>query len=71
MDDMTALPASGGHILVGLSSSPSNARIVRTAAGMARAFGGKFTALYVRTPDADRMSEADRLRLAANIRLAE
>lgn len=72
MEQHSAVSAPGGaHILVGLSSSPSNARIVRTAAGMARAFGGKFTALYVRTPGADRMSQADRLRLEANTRLAE
>lgn len=38
------------HILACLSSSPSNAKIVHTAAEMARAFGGVFTALYVRTP---------------------
>jgi len=43
------------HILACLSSSPSNAKIVRTAATMAKAFGGTFTALYVRTPDSDQM----------------
>ena len=59
------------HILVGLSPSPTNARIVRTAAGMAEAFGGRFTALYVQTQAAGRMTEADRKRLQANIRLAE
>ena len=41
------------HILVGLSSAPSNARIIRTAATMAKAFGGSFTALFVRTPNFD------------------
>ena len=45
------------HILACLSSSPSNAKIVRTAATMAKAFGGTFTALYVRTPDADHLGE--------------
>ncbi len=59
------------HILVGLSPSPTNARIVRTAAGMAEAFGGRFTALYVQTQAAGRMTEADKKRLQANIRLAE
>ena len=54
------------HILVGLSSAPSNARIIRTAATMSQAFGGSFTALFVRTPDYDAMSEADRDRLRQN-----
>ena len=43
------------HILVGLSSAPSNARIIRTAATMAKAFGGTFTALFVRTPNYETM----------------
>lgn len=59
------------HILVGLSSAPSNARIIRTAATMAKAFGSGFTALFVRTPDYEVMSEADKERLRRNIRLAE
>ena len=58
------------HILVCLSSAPSNARIIRTAARMAAAFHGSFTALYVETPDFAAMSEADRNRLRANMRLA-
>ena len=59
------------HILACLSSSPSNAKIVRTAATMAKAFGGTFTALYVRTPDANQMGEEDRQRLQRHIRMAE
>ena len=58
------------HVLVCLSSAPSNARIIRTAARMAAAFHGGFTALYVETPDFSAMSEADRDRLRANMRLA-
>ena len=38
------------HILVRLSSSPSNERIVRMAGKMAQAFSGSLTALYVQTP---------------------
>ena len=38
------------HILVCLSSSPTNAKIIRTAARMADAFKGGFTALFVETP---------------------
>ena len=39
------------HILVCLSSAPSNMKIIRTAARMAKAFRGSFTALYVETSD--------------------
>lgn len=59
------------HILVCLSSSPSNAKIIRTAARMAGAFKGKFTGLFVETPDFSAMSEEDLNRLRANMRLAE
>ena len=48
------------HILVCLSSSPSNAKIIRTAAKMAKAFQGSFTALYVHTSYADKMSETEK-----------
>ena len=59
------------HILVCLSSSPSNERIVRMAGKMAQAFCGSFTALYVQTPgDAD-MNAEDTVRLQANMRLAQ
>ena len=59
------------HILVCLSSSPSNAKIIRTAARMASAFKGKFTALFVETPDFSVMSEDNIKRLRSNVRLAE
>ena len=62
---------TGEHILVCLSPSPSNAKIIRTAARMARAFKGGFTALFVETPDFPKMNEADWERLRANIHLAE
>ena len=59
------------HILVCLSSSPSNAKIIRTAARMANAFKGAFTALFVETPDYQAMPEEDVKRLRGNMRLAE
>ena len=59
------------HILVGLSSAPSNARIIRTAATMAAAFGCKFTALFVRTPNYEALSEENKERLRANTELAQ
>lgn len=59
------------HILVCLSSSPSNAKIIRTAARMARAFRGTFTALFVETPGTAAMNEDDKKRLRGNMRLAQ
>ena len=59
------------HILVCLSSSPSNAKIIRTAARMARAFRGSFTALFVETSAAAAMSPEDKKRLRENMRLAQ
>lgn len=62
---------AGEHILICLSSSPSNAKVIRTAARMARAFHGAFTALFVETPEFASLSEEDKNRINANIRLAE
>lgn len=59
------------HILVCLSSSPTNAKIIRTGARMANAFRGSFTALFVETPEAEAMDEENRNRVRDNIRLAE
>ncbi len=62
---------SGEHILVCLSSAPSNAKIIRTAARMAKAFNSRFTALFVETPDFAVATEENRERLQANSKLAE
>lgn len=59
------------HIMVCLSASPSNEKIIKTAAKMASAFGGSFTALYVKSVNADKMDEFDKKRLQRNIQLAE
>ncbi|GJN65511.1 sensor histidine kinase [Faecalibacterium gallinarum] len=59
------------HILVCLSSAPSNEKIIRTAARMAGAFKCEFTALFVETKDFQRMSQPDKERLRANIHLAQ
>ena len=64
-------PKAGEHILTCLSASPSNSKVIRTAARMARAFHGAFTALFVETPDYASMSEEDRRRISTNVRLAE
>ena len=59
------------HILVCLSSAPSNAKIIRTAARMAGAFRCSFTALFVETKQFQWGFQADKDRLRSNIRLAE
>ncbi len=59
------------HILVCLSSSPSNPKIIRTAARLANAFKGKFTALFVRTSDFENESDENKRRLRENTHLAE
>lgn len=61
----------GEHILVCLSSAPSNPKIVRTGARMAAAFGSRFTALFVRTPDFDSMSGENKERLRKSMNLAQ
>lgn len=59
------------HILVCLSSAPSNAKLIRTASRMANAFKGVFTALYVETSYDSNMAAEDKARLQENIKLAE
>lgn len=59
------------HILVCLSSAPSNEKIIRTAARMAGAFRCGFTALFVETKEFQWITQADKERLQANIHLAE
>lgn len=59
------------HILVCLSTAPSNEKIIRTAARMASAFRGGFTALFVETKEFQWMPQADKERLQTNIRLAQ
>ncbi|MEG2406492.1 MAG: sensor histidine kinase KdpD, partial [Clostridiales bacterium] len=59
------------HILVCISSSPTNPKIIRTAARMANAFKGGFTALFVETSDFSAMSTGDKKSLGNNIHLAE
>ena len=71
MQIQTEQPKNGAdeHILVCLSSSPSNARIIHTAAKMAKVLHAKFTAIYVQTDSVE--SEKNRLRLEQNIQLAQ
>lgn len=64
-------PYTNEHILVCLSSSPSNAKVIRTAARMADAFHGTFTALLVETPGTQELENKKRAVLRENLRLAE
>ena len=58
------------HILVCLSPAPSNARIIRASARMARAFRCGLTALFVETSQYRWMAQSDRDRLRDNLNLA-
>ena len=57
------------HILVCLSASPSNDKIIETAAKMAHALQSRFTALYVNNEM--KQDPADKERLEYHIRFAE
>lgn len=59
------------HILVCISASSSNTKILKTASQMAKAFNGKLTALYVKTPSNDKLTKENEERLQKNIHLAE
>lgn len=59
------------HILICLSGSPSNAKVIRTAGRMVEAFHGSFTALFVETSTSKEQPEEDRKRLQDNLKLAE
>ena len=62
---------AGEHILICLSSAPSNTRVIRTAARMAEAFHSGFTALFVQTPETKELSGENLSRLRSNLHLAE
>lgn len=62
---------AGEHILICLSNSPSNAKVIRTAARMAEAFHSGFTALFVETPETKELKGDSLKRLRDNLRLAE
>ena len=59
------------HILVCLSPSPSNPKVVAAAARMADAFHAALTAIYVKPTNYEALPEEDRARLQSNIRFAE
>ncbi|MCR1950563.1 sensor histidine kinase KdpD [Clostridium sp. DSM 100503] len=59
------------HILVCLSSSPSNTKVIRAAARMAEAFHAEFTALFVETIVSKELDEKNIKKLRENLKLAE
>ncbi|MBR6444382.1 MAG: sensor histidine kinase KdpD [Firmicutes bacterium] len=63
--------AGSEHILVCVSPSPSNPKVILAASKMADAFHAALTAIYVKPTDYDRLPEEDKLRLQNNIRFAE
>ena len=63
--------ATGERLLVGVSPSPWSARLVRAARRMAGLLHAEWIAVHVETPASLRMSQADKRRLAENLRLAE
>lgn len=62
---------AGEHILICLSSAPSNAKVIRTAARMSEAFHSSFTALFVETSETKELKGENLKRLRDNLRLAE
>lgn len=58
------------HILVCIGSSPTNEKVIRTAARMAQAFHADFTALYVETSNSENISEKALAQLQSNLTLA-
>ncbi len=59
------------RILVCISPSPSNRKVVLAAAKMAEAFHAALTAIYIRPTAYEDLSESDKSRLQSNIRFAE
>lgn len=58
-------------ILICLSGSPSNARVIRAGAKLAEAFRGSLSALFVEPPDFEQADREARERLAENVSLAK
>lgn len=58
------------HLLICLSSSPSNEKVIRSAARMANVYHGDFTALYVETPDQDGDALMKDAQFKRNLKLA-
>lgn len=58
------------HILVCVSPSPTNDKVIRTAARMAQAFQAELTALFVETEQTQNLSKKAKAQLSSNLELA-
>lgn len=67
---ITVMPTSD-PILACIGTSPSSARVIRTATRMAEAYHSKWIAVYIETTKAQNFSKEDKERLNANFNLAE
>ncbi len=61
----------GERILVCLSTSPSNRKVIAAAAKMAEAFSAVLTAVYIKPSYYEELSDDDKNRIQENIRYAE
>ena len=68
---MDKIIESGERILVCLSSSPSNQKVIDAAVQMAEAFHATLSAIYVKPANYDSFPEEDKERLQKNIQFAE
>ena len=59
------------HILVCISPSPSNMKVIAEAVKMADAFHATLTAIYVKPTNYDALSPEDKTRLQDNMKYAE
>ena len=57
------------HVLVCLSSSPSNPKVIKTASEMSKVFRAEFTALYIETSTP--LSQGNKQRLLENTMTAK
>ncbi len=71
MNDLKQQKVHEKRILVCLSSSTSNAKVIHAAAKITDAFQGTLIALFVETPAYDQSSDDDKKRLRNNMNLAE
>ena len=58
-------------ILICISGAPSNAKVIRSGAKIAKAFNGSLSALFVQPPDFEQSDSESKNRLMDNIHLAE
>lgn len=59
------------HILVCISPSPSNPKVIAEAVKMSEAFHATLTAIYVKPTNYDALPESNKARLQNNIKYAE